>query len=494
MEKSEEVRGGWVANATRALNLWRDPIVAANSRTSDFRLRDIQYGKHQVSVYLVIPPGDLKRLSPLVRLFFQQLTDALTEQLKDEHLGDEVESRHRLLMLMDEFPQFGNMSKIESAISYTAGYDIRWFFICQGLPQLDRIYGRDNSILANCHTRLAYRCNDDKNAKRLSQLLGKATAVKEQEGESGKKSVLSSMDKRSLSHVQYARDLMTPGELQQLDEERVVIMTAGKPPVLGHKLRYYEHSEFTNRYRGKILKLPMKPLDDFPPRTGTSAWEPEEPRPEASEVQKNMDVAKDEEVEEVDPSRDSPPKESPGERSRPTGVTYKAEYEAIQGKEALVPEGMNSEEAAIHLTTRGVNEEFVKEAIRKGIRNGTFSEGALEHFQHFLRKNESDQNKAIEHPEKDSQFLDMMGYEAEESSDLAEPVERPHKDMIHDFEDSVEETGGFVPDFATRQKEAEQTSDVTMTETVALSEEKLEQIKAERKAPLTRVDLPHKTP
>ena len=104
ISKSDKVRGGWVAGADGALDLWKDPIVAANSRTSDFRLEDLQYAKHPVSVYLVIPPKDLKRLSPLVRLFFQQLTDALTEQLKDEHLGDEVESRHRLLMLMDEFP------------------------------------------------------------------------------------------------------------------------------------------------------------------------------------------------------------------------------------------------------------------------------------------------------------------------------------------------------------------------------------------------------
>ena len=263
----ETVRGGWAAGAQGTLDLWKDPVVDRVTSTSDFRLKDMQYAKSPVSLYVVTPAGDIERLSPLIRLFFQQLTDALTERWTDSG-----EDKHRLLMLLDEFPQFGNMAKIERAISYTAGYGIRWFFICQGLDQLDQKYGKDNGFLSNCHTRLAYRCNDEKNAGRLSKLLGETTGTKTQEGESGKKGFMSSMNSRSKSEVEFARPLMTPGELQQFDDSRLVVMIAGKYPIFAHKVTYYDDPHFIHKYRGKALALPSEPLTDFPSSVVSHDW------------------------------------------------------------------------------------------------------------------------------------------------------------------------------------------------------------------------------
>lgn len=266
---SENVRGGWLAGAQGALGLWKDPIVKAATSTSDFRLKDLQYADSPVSLYLVIPPGDIERVSPLVRLFFQQLTDALTEEHEDPDQGN----KHRLLMLLDEFPQFGNMAKIERAIAYTAGYGIKWFFICQGLDQLDKIYGKDNGFLSNCHTRLAYRCNDDKNAERLVGLLGETTAQKTQEGQSGKKGMMQGMNSRSKSDVEFARPLMTKGELQQFDDSRLIVMIAGKMPIFAHKVTYYDDKAFLPKFSGKKMALPTTPLHDFPSQVKGNPWE-----------------------------------------------------------------------------------------------------------------------------------------------------------------------------------------------------------------------------
>lgn len=263
LAKSENVRGGWAAGADGALDLWKDPIIARNTSTSDFRLSEIQDSEHPVSLYLVLPPGDLKRLSPLTKLLFTQMTDSLTRTL---------DYKHRLLMLLDEFPQLGSMEKIEKAISYTAGYGIKWFFITQGLDQLDDIYGRDNGFLSNCHTRLAFRCNDDKNAARLSKLLGEATGFKEQEGQSGKKGVLASLSNKSISQVEFARPLMTGGELQQLADDRQIIMIAGKYPILGHKITYYNDPFYLPRFKNKLWDFPSSPPTDFPSSHITHDW------------------------------------------------------------------------------------------------------------------------------------------------------------------------------------------------------------------------------
>ena len=202
-----------------------------------------------------------------------QFTDTLTTSF-DDSAGDE---RNRLLMLCDEFPQLGRMQKIEQAIGYTAGYGIKWMFIAQGLDQMDRIYTEHNSFVAGANIRLAYRPNDDRNAKRLSALLGESTGQKTQEGENKSAGFMSSTKSRSESEVEFARPLMTPGELQQLDGSRLILMRAGHLPVLAHKVTYYNDPHFIPKFEGEKWDLPLQPLRDFPSLKVANDWSAQTP-------------------------------------------------------------------------------------------------------------------------------------------------------------------------------------------------------------------------
>lgn len=252
--QTEKIRGGWTATAQNALKLWKDPFVCRATSTSDFRLRDLQFAEHPLSLYLVIPPGSIKRLEPLVCLLFTQIIDALTRE-------EPVDPR-RLLMLCDELPMFGKIPKVELSMSYTASYGIKWFIICQGLEQFDMFYGEHNMFLINCHTRLAYPCNDDKTAKRLSELLGTGTARKTQKGKSGKNALLASATNKSETDLEYSRYLMTPGELMQFADDRIIIMQARHWPILGYKVTYYDDPVFKDRY--VLIDLPDERPEDFP--------------------------------------------------------------------------------------------------------------------------------------------------------------------------------------------------------------------------------------
>jgi len=44
--------------------------------------------------------------------------------------------------------------------------------------RIQATYGQDNSILDNCHIRLTYTANDEKTAKRISDLIGQGTHTK----------------------------------------------------------------------------------------------------------------------------------------------------------------------------------------------------------------------------------------------------------------------------------------------------------------------------
>lgn len=240
----ENTRGGILSTVESYLGLFDDPILAqVTSGESEFRLRDLQYAAHPVSLYLVVPPSDLLRVRPLLRLMLIQLGGALTEELVVS------ESKHRLLLLLDEFPTLGRMDWFEAALAYIAGYDIRAFLIAQDLNQIEKAYGANNAILGNCHIRIAFAPNDERTAKRLSEMLGQTTATKKTENFSGKRSAFG-LDNVSRGVQEYARDLMTPAEILQLSADKELLFIAGQPPILADKIRYYEEPHFQQRCPG----------------------------------------------------------------------------------------------------------------------------------------------------------------------------------------------------------------------------------------------------
>jgi Type IV secretory system Conjugative DNA transfer len=141
------------------LNLYRDPTIAANTATSDFAVSDLIAAGPPVSLYLAAPPSDIDRIRPLIRLVLNQIGRRLTERLPSREGGVESPSRRRLLLMLDEFPTLGRLPFFESALAYLPGYGIKAYLIAQDLAQLYAAYGHDESIVSNCHVRIAYAPN-----------------------------------------------------------------------------------------------------------------------------------------------------------------------------------------------------------------------------------------------------------------------------------------------------------------------------------------------
>lgn len=356
----EDTRGGVLATAESYLGLFDDPVVSdVTSGPSDFRLTDLQYADHPVSLYLVIPPGDMLRVRPLLRLLFVQLGARLTEQL------DPDADKHRLLMMLDEFPTLGRLDWFESALAYVAGYDIKCFLIAQDLNQIEKAYGRNNAILGNCHIRIAFAPNDEKTAKRLSELLGKKTAVKKQESLSGDRASFS-LERKSESEQEYARDLLTPGEVLQLDEEKELLFIAGSYPIRADKVRYYEDPHFQRRSPGidpdatgewahqltppdlsERGPYPDRPRTDAAsdPWTGTSAEPSDEPNaPEQggddSSPSPSVESKPDEQPEPIPttPAEDPPEQNTPAPEPEPRQKPEPPEVVDESPRQAAVPE------------------------------------------------------------------------------------------------------------------------------------------------------------
>ncbi len=182
LNKSENERSGVLSTAMSFLGLYRDPTVAAVTSASDWRIADLMDAERPISLYLVVPPSDISRTKPLVRLVLNQIGRRLTEKLE----GDAGKTRkHQLLMMLDEFPALGRLDFFESALAFMAGYGIRAFLIAQSLNQIDKAYSEHNSILDNCHVRIVFATNDERTAKRVSDSLGAATEMRAQKNYAG---------------------------------------------------------------------------------------------------------------------------------------------------------------------------------------------------------------------------------------------------------------------------------------------------------------------
>ena len=239
--KSDNERSGVLSTAMSFLGLYRDPTVARTTSACDWRIADLMDAEKPVSLYLVIPPSDISRTKPLVRLVLNQIGRRLTERL-DAEQG----RRHRLLMMLDEFPALGRLDFFETTLAFVAGYGVRAFLIAQSLNQIAKAYGENNAILDNCHVRIAFATNDERTAKRISDALGTATELRAQRNYAGHR-LAPWLAHVMVSRQETARALLTPGEVMQLPADEEIVMVSGTSPIRASKLRYYEDENFTAR-------------------------------------------------------------------------------------------------------------------------------------------------------------------------------------------------------------------------------------------------------
>ncbi|MGE3871359.1 MAG: conjugal transfer protein TraG [Parvibaculaceae bacterium] len=263
LNKSENERSGVLSTAMSFLSLYRDPIIARNTEACDWRIRDLITARRPVSLYLVVPPADLSRTKPLVRLILNQIGRRLTEKL-DGQPGKS--DRRRLLLMLDEFPALGRLDFFETALAFMAGYGIKAYLIAQSLNQIVKAYGENNAILDNCHVRIAFAANDERTARRISDALGTATELRAQRNYAGHR-LAPWLAHVMVSRQETARPLLTPGEVMQLPADEELVLVAGLPPIKAKKLKYYADTNF----RGRVLPPPVLgdgPYPDAPAPSG----------------------------------------------------------------------------------------------------------------------------------------------------------------------------------------------------------------------------------
>src|SRR5215813_14059776 len=252
LDKEDKDFSGVLSTAKTALTLYSDPLVAKNTSASDFTIQDLVNHERPVSLYLVVPPSDKIRLRQLIRLIFTMIVNRLTEKM-DFQGATQKRNKHRLLFLIDEFPSLKRMELFADALSYMAGYGLKAYLITQDIRQILDQYGVNESIVSNCHIRIAYAPNQLETAEVLSRMTGTKTVQKASFNFSGSRlAPIMGHVNATVDHIE--RPLMTPDEILRLrpaqkqrvgDSERIVapgqmlVFVSGHYPILGTQILYF---------------------------------------------------------------------------------------------------------------------------------------------------------------------------------------------------------------------------------------------------------------
>jgi type IV secretion system protein VirD4 len=279
LNREEKEASSVLSTAISFLTLYRDPVIARNTSRSTFKISDLMRYDRPVSLYFVVKPVDKDRIRPFVRLFITQVIRRLADSMKFEN-GEQVKDyKHRLLLMLDEFPSLGRLQIFEEALAFIAGYGMKAYLIIQDIAQLHKIYGKDEAITGNCHVKIAYATSNPDTAKYLSETSGITTIIKESESVSGdrfapfKKNV-------SVSVQEISRPLLTVDECMRLkgpekDSKGMIlvpgdmlIFVAGYAGIYGKQLLFFKDKELSRRAKlpesgisGQTYNPDLSPID-----------------------------------------------------------------------------------------------------------------------------------------------------------------------------------------------------------------------------------------
>ena len=256
--KAMSEKSGVHSSASVPLRLYADPIVSKNIETSDFRLSELMNGTKPAALYLVIPPKDIMRLRPLVRIIMSQFLNGNMNDMEFDG-GEQVKGyKHRLLMMLDEFTSVGKMDIFQTALAYMAGYGLKAYIIIQDLAQLQDAYGRNESIVSNCHVRVAYAPNKVETAETLSKMSGVTTVTQIKKSRSADHAqIVGGNISESISET--SRPLLTADECMRLKGAEktsdgkikkagdMLIFIAGQSPILGRQYLYFQNDDLLAR-------------------------------------------------------------------------------------------------------------------------------------------------------------------------------------------------------------------------------------------------------
>jgi type IV secretion system protein VirD4 len=197
-------------------------------------------GEQPATLYLAVPSADISLTTPLSRFMLNQIAKWLTEHL------DARTHRHRMLLMLDDFPSLGHLDFFESGLAFMAAYRLKSVLIARSLDQIEKAYGLDSAIFDNCQVRAAFATKDERTARRVSDALGTAIELCAM-NDYTRRRLSPEIGELVMPRQVIARPLLTPADVMQVPPNNELVLVSGIPPIRAHSVRYEEDMRLKSR-------------------------------------------------------------------------------------------------------------------------------------------------------------------------------------------------------------------------------------------------------
>jgi type IV secretion system protein VirD4 len=238
----DRLSGSISKTVSTRLQIWSNPRVAAATNATDFDLRDIR--RQPMSIYIGVAPGDIARVAPLLRLFFDAVLNVNTSKTPQQDQSFRIPA----LMLMDEFAQLGRMDRLTHALQYARGYGLRFALVVQNRAQIMDTYGSyaASDIFDNVGIEMVYGTGDEKLAKQLEERMGDTT-LNVVTHNRPRWFAWANPSRQTEAEHPHRRPLMLAAEIMQMPPDQQLILRPGMRPLRARKIRWWQEPEFASR-------------------------------------------------------------------------------------------------------------------------------------------------------------------------------------------------------------------------------------------------------
>jgi type IV secretion system protein VirD4 len=268
--REEKQRMSFEAHIVTALDAWNNSLVDEATSASDFNIADLR--RKPFTILIGTPIGDFGAVEAVIRLLIQQVHDVLLRSLPG------LDEPHKLLLMLDEFYQFGRMPEIVDRAPLVAGYGFQIAIIAQGLTQLDVRYGKPtrDMLIGNMDVKLFIGVGDETTAKYGSDEVGKHYVRREGWGASFGVGGSARMS-RSIQGRWELEPLLTSEGLRRLDGRKSLLLVRGQYAAILQKVNFFEDGHFKQRakaaasFKAAVLTPRLHANEDPAPRIEAGA-------------------------------------------------------------------------------------------------------------------------------------------------------------------------------------------------------------------------------
>ncbi|MGQ4878898.1 type IV secretory system conjugative DNA transfer family protein [Billgrantia sp. LNSP4103-1] len=203
---------------------------------SSFSLEELKTNPRGLSVYLCFPATRIDIAGRWLRIFINQLLQAMEQQ--------PAAPAAPVLVCLDEFPVLGHMKQMENAAGQIASFGVKLWVVLQDWGQGKALYGeRWESFAANAGILQFFGNNDVTTTEYLSKRLGKTRVEVARSGEvAPEQAALGLSGKTSASEL---HDLLSPEEISRQFArsdryKRQLVLWAGYHPMILQRVEYFD--------------------------------------------------------------------------------------------------------------------------------------------------------------------------------------------------------------------------------------------------------------